>query len=62
MAELKSRFEVLLDRLKKEGVVKETPKDVIFEKVEKELNEYRFENQKKIRESQEQIATIILTA
>ena len=36
--------------------------DCIVAVVEEKLDEYRFENQRRIRESQEEIATVILTA
>jgi hypothetical protein len=65
MAELKSKYEIVIERLKAQGLVstiEESIKDKIVSTVEKELDDYRFENQKRIRESQEQIATVVLTA
>lgn len=65
MRTLKSKFDIVLERLSKEGKVteiNELNKGQILEKVTKELADYRFNNQKKIRESQEEIATIVLTA
>jgi hypothetical protein len=65
MRTLKSKFDIVLERLNKEGKVteiNEANKGQIIEKVTKELEDYRFNNQKKIRESQEEIATIVLTA
>lgn len=65
MADLKSKFELVLERLNEEGkvtVINEQDKDEIMDKVAEELDEYRFENQKKIRESQEEIATVVLTS
>lgn len=65
MRTLKSKFDIVLERLKDEGKVteiNEASKGQIIEKVTKELEDYRFNNQKKIRESQEEIATIVLTA
>lgn len=65
MAELKSKYELVLERLKVEGrvsTIDEKKKDQIVAVVERQLDEYRFENQKRIRESQEEIATVVLTA
>lgn len=65
MNTLKSKYEILIEKLEKEGkirVIDESQKSKILEKVENDLNEYRFENQKKIRESQEEISTVVLTA
>jgi hypothetical protein len=65
MAELKSKYEIVIERLKAQGLVstiEESVKDRIVSTVEKELDNDRFENQKRIRESQEQIATVVLTA
>ena len=65
MKSLKTKFEIVLGRLTDEGkvtVIDEERKDEIMELVSEELDEYRFENQKKIRESQEEIATVILTS
>lgn len=63
MKSIKSKYDQLLEKLQNEGAkIQEKPKDGVIEKVEKALNEYRFENQKKIKDSQEEIATIILTA
>ncbi|WP_147678856.1 hypothetical protein [Algibacter pacificus] len=65
MADLKSKFELVLERLNEEGkvtVINEEDKDEIMDKVAEELDEYRFENQKKIRESQQEIATVVLTS
>jgi ribosomal protein L24 len=65
MRTLRSKFDIVLERLNKEGKVteiNEASKGQIIEKVTKELEDYRFNNQKKIRESQEEIATIVLTA
>lgn len=65
MVELKSKYELVLERLIAEGrvsTIDEKQKDAIIAIVEKELEEYRFQNQKKIRESQEEIATVVLTA
>jgi hypothetical protein len=65
MSELKSKYDILIERLKGEGKVKiidAAQKDKIVGVVEKELDDYRFENQKRIRDSQEEIATIVLTA
>lgn len=65
MTELKSKYEIVIERLKAQGrvsTIEEGTKDKIVASVEKELNEYRFQNQKRIRESQEEIATVVLTA
>ena len=65
MVELKSKYEIVIERLKAQGLVttiEESLKDKIVSSVEKELDEYRFQNQRRIRESQEQIATVVLTA
>lgn len=65
MRTLKSKFEVVLERLNNEGkvtIIDETNKGQIIDKVTKELEDYRFNNQKRIRESQEEIATLVLTA
>lgn len=62
---MKTKFEIVVGRLTDEGrvtVIDEERKDEIMEMVTEELDEYRFENQKKIRESQEEIATVILTS
>tara|TARA_R110002072_G_scaffold7503_2_gene40960 strand:- start:758069 stop:758266 length:198 start_codon:yes stop_codon:yes gene_type:complete len=65
METLKSKFELVLERLNEEGkvtIINEEDKDEIMAKVAEELDEYRFENQKKIKESQEEIATVVLTS
>lgn len=65
MSELKSKFEEIVDKLDKEGKVStlsEEKSAEINQSLQQNLDEYRFENQKKIRESQEEIATVILTA
>ena len=65
MSELKSKYDLLIRKLKKAGkvvIIDAGQKDKIVGMAEKELDEYRFENQKKIRESQEEIATVVLTA
>lgn len=65
MENLKSKYELLIEKLKQQGkvaVIDEQKKNKIIEEVEKQLNEYRFENQKRIRESHEEIATVVLTA
>ena len=64
---LKSRFEEIIESLKKEGSVEVVSTDekvlnTLKEEVEKELDDYRFENQKRIKESQEDIATVVLTS
>lgn len=64
---LKSRFEEILDSLKEEGnveIIEDNGQKVLetLNEVEKELNEYRFENQKRKLESQEDIATVVLTS
>lgn len=65
MSELKSKYDLLIEKLKAEGkveVIGEDQKDKIVGVVEKELEDYRFENQKRIKDSQEEIATVVLTA
>jgi len=65
MNTLKSKFDIVLEKLHKEGkvtIIDEQKKSVIISKVAEELEDYRFDNQKRIRESQEEIATVILTA
>lgn len=63
---LKSRFQEIIESLEKKGeveIIKNEDKVVeTLKEVEKELNDYRFENQKRIKESQEDIATVVLTA
>lgn len=64
---LKSRFEEILDSLKEEGnveIIEDKGHEVLetLNEVEKELSEYRFENQKRKQESQEDIATVVLTS
>lgn len=65
MRTLKSKFDMVLERLNEEGkvtIIDEQDKSQIIEKVTQELEDYRFNNQKRIRESQEEIATVVLTA
>lgn len=65
MAELKSKYDVVVEKLKLAGqvnVMDEAAKDKIVGFVQKQLDDYRFENQKRIRDSQEEIATVVLTA
>jgi hypothetical protein len=65
MTELKSRYELVIERLKGEGrvtLMDEGTKNQIVASVEKDLYEYRFNNQKRIKESQEEIATVVLTS
>ena len=65
MEKLKSKYEILVERLRGEGkveVIGSEIKNKIIEKVESGLDSYRFENQKRIKESQEEISTVVLTA
>ncbi len=65
MGELKSKYEILIESLAKEGRVskiEDSKKNEIVSAVEKELDEFRFHNQKRIKESQEQISSVVLTA
>jgi hypothetical protein len=63
MKTLKSKFDIVLEKLHKEGKVTAVEKqDEIIEKISKDLEDYRFRNQKKIKDSQEEITTIVLTA
>lgn len=66
MAELKSKFDIIIERLAVKGtnvtVIEDQEKNLIISKVEKTLEDYRFDNQRKIIESQEKIATVVLTA
>ena len=62
---LKSKFDIIVEKLQAEGkvtIMEQAASDVIVSNVEKELDAYRFENQRKVRESQDEISTIILTA
>jgi UDP-N-acetylmuramoylalanine-D-glutamate ligase len=66
MAELKSKFDIIIERLANKGVkvtvIEDQEKNQIISKVEKTLEDYRFDNQRKIIESQEKIAQVVLTA
>lgn len=65
MSNLKSKFDIIVDDLKKEGKVEHIDDEKIekvLKQVEEDLEEYRFENQKRIKDSQEEIATVVLTA
>lgn len=63
---LKSRFREIIESLEKKGeveIIKNEDKVIeTLKEVEKELNEYRFENQKRIKESIEAIGSVVLTA
>lgn len=63
---LKSKFQEIIESLEESGEVKiiqvEKKALEILKEIEKELNDYRFENQKRIKESQEEISTVVLTA
>ncbi len=63
---LKSRFNEIIESLKEKGeveIIQEEQKvSESLKEVEKELNDYRFENQRRIKESQEDIATVVLTS
>jgi len=65
MAKIKSKYEQLIERFQDEGRVQEVDSEKseeIIANVEKEVDEYRFENQKRMRESQEEVATVVLNS
>lgn len=65
MARLVSKYEQLISQLKAEGKVTEMDEQErqdLIDAVEKELEDYRFDNQKRIQESQEQLAKVVLTS
>lgn len=65
MTTLKSKYDQIIDRLRAEGKVNEMPENErqeLIDAIEKDLEEYRFENQKRILDSQEEITTVVLTS
>ena len=65
MSELKNEYDIIIEKYSKAGkvvIVEAKEWDEIISAVEKDLEEYRFENQKRIKDSQDEIATVVLTA
>ena len=65
MSELKNEYDIIIEKYSKAGkvvIVEAKEWDEIISAVEKDLEEYHFENQKRIKDSQDEIATVVLTA
>jgi len=63
---LKSKFNEIIETLEKKGEFEiiDNGQKVIetLQEIEKTLEDYRFDNQRRIKESQEDIATVVLTS
>ena len=62
---IKEYYQLLIKELKAEAEVKiidEATTKLIFEGIEEDLEEYRFENQQRIKDSQEDISNVVFTA
>lgn len=62
---IKEYYELLIQELKAEAEVKivdEATTKRIFDGIEEDLEEYRFENQQRIKDSQEDISNVVFTA
>lgn len=60
-----SNFDRIMNELKQQGKVQEKSAEEsreILDKIERELEKFRFENQKKALASEQQMATLFLTA
>jgi hypothetical protein len=60
-----SNYDRIINELKKEGKVQEkTPSEsqAILDTIENELEQFRFDNQKKAQASEQEMATLYLTA
>ncbi|MCA6363945.1 MAG: hypothetical protein IM638_12975 [Bacteroidetes bacterium] len=65
MTKLKSNFERTLQELQEKGIIGEIireDKDQIMKRIEEEMHEFRLENQKRIHQSEKDMASIILNA
>lgn len=65
MTKLKSNFERTLQELQEKGIIGEVireDKDQFMKKIEDDLQEFRLENQKRIHQSEKDMASIILNA
>ena len=65
MSELKGTLDVLIKKLDKQGqveIIDDKTCEIVFIQVENDLEKYRFENQQRIKDSMEEIATVVLTA
>ena len=60
--QIKSNIEKLLKKLNNPSKLSKSERNTILAEVEKELEEYRFENQDRIRKSQEELAKVVLNA
>jgi glycerol dehydrogenase-like iron-containing ADH family enzyme len=62
---IKEYYESLIKELKAEAkviIVDEATTKIIFDGIEEDLEEYRFENQQRIKDSQEDISNVVFTA
>ncbi|AZQ59318.1 hypothetical protein EJ994_11055 [Maribacter sp. MJ134] len=62
---IKEYYELLIKELKAEAEVKivdEATTKIIFDGIEEDLEEYKFENQQRIKDSQEDISNVVFTA
>ena len=60
-----SNYDRIMNKLKEEGKVQEKSAEeskAIFDKIENELEQFRFDNQKKAQASEQEMATLYLTA
>jgi hypothetical protein len=65
MKDLQSIVEVLIKKMDKENqveIINESRFDDVLIQVENDVEDYRFENQQKIKDSLEEISTVVLTA
>ena len=65
MKTLQSTAEVIIKKMQKANeveIIDESTYEDVFTQVENDLEEYRFENQQKIKDSLEEISTIVFTA
>ncbi|MFS4456081.1 hypothetical protein [Maribacter sp. 2304DJ31-5] len=62
---IKEYYELLIKELKAEAevtIVDEATTKIIFDSIEEDLEGYRFENQQRIKDSQEDISNVVFTA
>jgi tRNA C32,U32 (ribose-2'-O)-methylase TrmJ len=62
---LLSTYEILLNQLKQEGKVQEKSAEEskeILQKMEREMEAFRFEKQRKSKASEEELSALVLTA
>jgi hypothetical protein len=62
---IKSKYQLLIEKLEEEGKVEKIQEETtvkMLDSIQDEIETYRFENQQRIKDSLEEIATVVLTA